>query len=110
VNAGVAAGSLASQSGATVISDARQAITDAGAGKAAQAAGDLQRAVNVVTAGIADGSVTSPQAQVLKNDLSALASTLGVAVPTAAPVTPTSPAPAAPGPAEHKHHSQGKGD
>jgi hypothetical protein len=110
VNAGVTAGSLASQSGATVISDARQAITDAGAGKAAQAASDLQRAMNVVTAGIADGSVTSPQAQVLKNDLSALASTLGVPVPTAAPVTPTSPAPAAPRPAEHKHHGQGKGD
>jgi hypothetical protein len=110
LNAGVAAGSLASQPAATVISDARQAITDAGAGSAAQAASDLQRAVNVITAGIADGSVTSAQAQVLKHDLSALASTLGVPVPTAAPVTPTSLAPAAPRPAGHKHHGQGNGD
>jgi hypothetical protein len=110
VNAGVAAGSLASQTGAAVISDARQAITDASAGNAARAASDLQRAVNVITAGIADGSVTSSQAQVLNNDLTALASTLGVTVPTAGPVTQTSPAPAAPRPAGHKHDDQGKGD
>jgi hypothetical protein len=110
VNAGVAAGSLASQTGATMISNARQAITDAGEGNAPQAGNDLQRAVSVVAAGIADGSVTSSEAQVLKNDLSALASTLGVTIPTAAPVTPTSSTPAAPRPAPHRRHGQGKGD
>src|SRR5262249_44593017 len=102
VAAGVAAGSVAGDTGAAVTKDARQAVTDYIMGEAGPASSDLQRAVKSVAAGIDDGSITSPEAQLLETDLSALASTLGV---SAGPVSANAPAPRPTG--RHRHHGGG---
>jgi serine/threonine protein kinase len=104
VAAGVAAGSIDSKTGVAVMTHARQAVTDFSNGRTPQAASDLQQATSLVSAGVDDGSITSSEAQVLNNDLSALASTLGVRAVPAPPVTP------APQPPGHRHHGGGKGD
>jgi hypothetical protein len=104
VNAGVAAGSIPSQTGAAVTDAARHAVTDFSNGQADQAASDLQQATRLVSAGVDNGSVTLSEAQVLNNDLAALASTLGV---SAVPAPP--PATAAPRPPGHRHHGGEQG-
>jgi hypothetical protein len=100
----VAAGSIAGERGAAVTNAARQAVTDVTMGQAGQATNDLQRAVKSVAAGLDDGSITSPEAQVLDTDLSALAATLGV---SAGPVPANPPAPRPP--VHHRHHGGGGG-
>jgi hypothetical protein len=106
VNAGVAAGTVATDAGTAVTAAARQAITDAGAANAAQAVSDLQRAGARIAAGVGNGSVTSSEAAVLQHDLSALGSALGLGAVSTTPTTP------APGP--QKGHGDkgggGKGD
>jgi serine/threonine protein kinase len=104
VNAGVAAGSIASKTGEAVTNQARQAVIDFSNGKTDQAASDLQQALKLVSAGVEDGSITSSEAQVLNSDLSALGSTLGIRAVPAPPPT------AAPRPPGHRHHGGGKGD
>ena len=98
VNAGVAAGTIATDAGTAVTAAARQAITDAGAGNVAQAVSDLQRAGARIAAGVQDGSVTSSEAAVLQHDLSALGSALGLGAVSTTPTT------AGPGPGPGPGH------
>jgi serine/threonine protein kinase len=109
VNAAVATGSVASATGEAVTSDARQAISAAAAGNGAGAATGIQRALQAVTAGVPDGSITTGAAQLLRADLTALAGTLGVSAittPSSTAAPPTHPA----GPAPHSHQGKGKGE
>jgi serine/threonine protein kinase len=99
VNAGMAAGSIAATTGQALTSDARQAISAAGTGNRVQATADLQRALQTVSTGTLDGSLTASEAGVLQRDVSALAATLGVpATPISTPPSTATHPTAGPGP------------
>jgi hypothetical protein len=87
VNAGVSAGTLANDTATALTNDAQQAVIDAGAGNAADAVADLQRAATRVAAGVQDGSVTPAEAGLLQRDLAALGSALGLGAVTTTPTT-----------------------
>jgi hypothetical protein len=110
VTAGVAAGSLSNELGQAVTGDARQAISWAAGGSRTQAAIDIQRALGTVASGVPEGSITAADAGLLKADLTALATALGVSATTVPPSTapPASPE-EPPQPPRHNHHENGKG-
>jgi hypothetical protein len=108
VIAGVATGAVASATGDAVTSDARQAISAAAAGNSTGATTGVQRAMQALSVGVPDGSITTGAAQLLRADVSALATTLGVSAISAPPSTtaPAGPHPAEPAP--HGHQGKGK--
>jgi hypothetical protein len=104
VNAAIAAGSLAGDTGTAVTDAARQAISASAGGNLSAAADELRRAISSLSAGIKNGSTTASAAGILQTDLAALGSTLGISALNAPPASPPT-TPAAP----HGSHRHGGG-
>ena len=103
VASGESAGSVDTGSGQSISNQAEQAITDEAAGRANQAANDLQEAATTIANGVQSSKITQAEGATLQSDLSALATAIGL---TAAGAPPTT-LPAVPG---HGHgHGQGQG-
>ena len=87
---GQAAGSIDPGSEQSIAQQAEQALADQSAHHLSQASNDLNQAAMTVSNGVNNGMITSAEGQTLINDLTALATALGVTPPT---TTTTSPGP-----------------
>jgi len=99
---GQAAGTIDAGSGQVISNQAELAVTDEAAGKPNQAANDLQQAANAIASGLQNGSIAQAEGATLQNDLSVLATALGLSA-AGTPPTSTSPTTAA-GPGGGKDH------
>lgn len=102
IAAGQAAGTIDAGSGQTISNQAELAVTDEAAGKPNQAANDLQLAAMAIASGLQNGSIGQAEGAPLQNDLSVLATVLGLSA-AATPPTSTSPTTEA-GPGGGKGH------
>jgi hypothetical protein len=99
---GQAAGTIDAGSGQTISNQAELAVTDEAAGKPNQAANDLQLAAMAIASGLQNGSIAQAEGATLQNDLSVLATALGLSA-AGTPPTSTSPTTEA-GPGGGKGH------
>lgn len=79
---GQAAGSIDPGSEQSIAQQAEQALADQSAHHLSQASNDLNQAATTVANGVDSGMITSAEGQTLLNDLTALATALGVTPPT----------------------------
>src|SRR5664280_2345999 len=100
---GQAAGTIDAGSGQTISNQAELAVNDEAAGKPNHAANDLHQAAMAITSGLQDGSIAQAEGATLQNDLSVLATALGLSA-AGNPPTSTSPTTTA-GPGDGKGHS-----
>jgi hypothetical protein len=111
VTSGIEAGTLDSGVGQSIANLAQQAVTDEAAGSADQAANDLQQAAMAIADGVDQGAISNAEETTLQNDLSILASTLGLSA-AATPPTTTTPGPGPSGPGNGNgggpHHGNGQ--
>jgi serine/threonine protein kinase len=87
VASGESAGSVDSGSGQSISNQAEQAIADEAAGKANQAANDLQQAAMTIANGVQSSKITQAEGATLQSDLSALASAIGLSAAGAPPTS-----------------------
>ncbi|MGP0109523.1 MAG: serine/threonine-protein kinase [Acidimicrobiales bacterium] len=99
---GQAAGTIDAGSGQTISNQAELAVTAEAAGKPNQAANDLQLAAMAIASGLQNGSIAQAEGATLQNDLSVLATALGLSA-AGTPPTSTSPTTEA-GPGGGKGH------
>ncbi len=96
---GEASGAITSGSGPPISDQAQQAVTDSAAGSTALAVADLQQVAYSITNGVSTGAITSAEGSLLTNDLTALATALGL---NSSPATTVPPVPSSHG---HGHGS-----
>jgi serine/threonine protein kinase len=104
---GQIAGTLDNASEQKISQQADQALVDEAAGNSHQAASDLQQAATTITNGVQNSLIDESEGTTLQQDLSSLASALGVTDPSATPTT-TSPRPPF-GPGNGKGHGHDHG-
>ncbi len=85
VAGGESAGTIDHGSAQSITNQAQMAISDESAGKANQAANDLQQAAMSITMGLQHGKISSAEGATLQRDLSALASALGLSAAATGP-------------------------
>jgi hypothetical protein len=100
VTSGVSAGTVDPASGQTITDEAEQAVSDEAADRPNESADDLQQAAAAISDGVENGTITGREENTLQNDLSTLATTLGL---SAAGSEATTPSPSHPG------HGKGHG-
>jgi eukaryotic-like serine/threonine-protein kinase len=88
VASGETGGTINSATGQSLSSQAEQAVTAEGAGKANQAANDLQRAASTIANGVQNGNIGAAAGATLRSDLSTLAAALGASSASTPPSTP----------------------
>ncbi len=92
VVAGQSSGLVGPQSAQSISATAQLAVTDLNSGNAQQAASDLQQAATTIAVGVSKGYIGKSNGVLLQNDLTALATALGLgaaATPTTGPPTTT---------------------
>ena len=94
---GQAAGTIDAGSGQTISNQAELAVTDEAAGKPNHAANDLQQAAMAIASGLQNGSIAQAEGTTLQNDLSVLATALGLSAPGTPPTSTSATTAAAPG-------------
>jgi len=99
---GQAAGTIDAGSGQTISNRADLAVTEEAAGRPNQAANELQQAAVAIASGVQNGSIAEAEGATLQNDLSVLATALGLSAAGTPPAS-TSPTTAA-GPGGRKGH------
>src|SRR5665213_3397125 len=99
---GQAAGTLDAGSGQTISNRADLAVTEEAAGRPNQAANELQQAAVAIATGVQNGSIAEAEGATLQNDLSVLATALGLSAAGTPPAS-TSPTTAS-GPGGRKGH------
>ena len=105
VASGESAGSVDTGSGQSISNQAERAITDEAAGRANQAANDLQEAATTIANGVQSAKITQAEGATLQSDLTALATAIGLSAASAPPTTQPVPG------AGHGHgHGNGKGN
>lgn len=102
VVAGVSTGSLSSVVGQTLFQQASTAQGDAAAGNLTTAASVLQQAATTLTNAVASGAALGAEALVLQSDLTSLATSLGVVIPTTTTSGPPAPGHGNGGPGQGK--------
>jgi serine/threonine protein kinase len=108
VAAGQAAGTIDSGSGQNISSQAEQAVTDEDAGQPNQAANDLQQIAMTIANGVQRGSIAQAEGITLQNDLSSLATALGLSAASTPPSTAPGPGNGH-GPGNANGHGNGNG-
>ena len=88
---GQSTGGIDPGSAKTIDQQAQQALTDAAAGNAFQAANDLQQAATTIANATQQGKIAPSESALLQSDLSALASALGIIAPSTTTTTVTPP-------------------
>ena len=105
VVAGESTGSLTTVAGQTLFQQASTAQGDAAAGNLTTASNVLQQAATTLSNAVASGAVVGAEALVLQTDLTSLATSLGVVIPTTTTTGPPAPGNGNGGPG----HGQGNG-
>jgi serine/threonine protein kinase len=102
---GQTTGAIDPSSQQNISQDANQSLIDEGAGNSIQAESDLQRAATVLANALQGGQISQSEGAILQRDLSALATSLGVAAPSETTTTaPTPPGNGGPGHGNgHRH-------
>ena len=96
---GEATGAVTSGSGPPISDQAQQAVIDSAAGSTDLAVADLQQVAYAITNGVNTGAITPAVGSLLTNDLTALATALGL---NSSPATTVAPVPSG--------HGHGKGN
>jgi serine/threonine protein kinase len=107
VGADEAAGTVTPAAGTSLLGLARQAVSEAGAGRTDLASFDLQQAAAVVASGPAQHTIAGSAAGSLRAGLVVLGQLLGLASAATLPTVPPPTTPPPPGPG-HDHHGGGK--
>jgi hypothetical protein len=110
VATGVTAHTVSTSVGQSISTLAQQAVTDGVAGRAQQAANDLQQAASAIANGTRNGTIAPSEGAVLQADLSTLASSLGLSAAATAPTTTPTTAPGSGGGNGDGNKGKGKGD